>query len=76
MQALDIAQAGGFPAEGVKLRYAQEGAGTVDVTLVLVRSEGSTLVFSAVVPQGDSENAALVEAMVRSMDVLDEAEVG
>lgn len=76
VQALDIAQAGGFPAEGVKLRYVQEGAGTVDVTLVLVRSEGSTLVFSAVVPQGDSENAALVEAMVRSMDVLGEAEVG
>ena len=76
VQALDIAQAGGFPAEGVKLRYEQEGTGAVDVTLVLVRSAQSTLVFSAVVPLGDSENAALVEAMVRSMDVRGEAEVG
>ena len=75
VQALEIAQAGGYPAEGVKLSYTQEG-GAVDVTLVLVRCGGSTLVFTAVVPQGDEENAALAEAMVRSMDVLSEAEVG
>lgn len=76
--ALSLENVGGYSAMGVSLSCPQDGAGAVDVTIILVDSGAGVLVFEAIAAQGDTGSAALVESMINSMDVLsgDEAEVG
>jgi hypothetical protein len=79
---LPLDSVGGYPASGVQLSCAQEGAGMLDVTLVRVDTGSGVLVFEAAWAQGDAQAAAAVQAMMDSMDVLNvdavasEAEVG
>lgn len=74
---LPLESVGGYPASGVQLACAQDGAGMVDVTLVRVDTGDGVLVFEAVAPQGDANAAAAVQAMIDTMNVLgSEAEVG
>jgi len=79
--AMPIESVGGYPASGVTLSCAQDGMGTVDVTIVMVDYGSGKLVFEAVIPQGDSTGAAAAQAMLQSLQVLGEengaeAEVG
>ncbi|MBQ7785922.1 MAG: hypothetical protein IJ381_07230 [Clostridia bacterium] len=81
MTAMDIDSIGGYPASGVTLSCAQDGADMVDVAIVMVDYGAGKLVFESVVPQGDSAGAAAVQAMIQSLRVLGgedstEAEVG
>ena len=79
---LPLDSVGSYPASGVQLSCAQEGAGMLDVTLVRVDTGSGVLVFEAAWAQGDAQAAAAVQAMMDSMDVLNvdavasEAEVG
>lgn len=74
---LPLESVGGYPASGVQLVCAQDGAGTMDVTLVRVDTGDGVLVFEAVAAQGDAGAAAAVQAMIDTMNVLgSEAEVG
>ena len=79
-EALELAQVGGYPAEGMRLTYSGDGE-TTDVTLVLVHVNEQTLIFQIQLPQGVTGED--VQAMLDSLDVLsgveaidDEAEVG
>ena len=65
-EALELAQVGGYPAEGMRLTSAEDGE-SVDVTLVLVHVDGQTLIFQTLLPHGAAEN---VQAMLDSLDVL------
>ena len=73
MRALPIAQVGAYPAQGLRLDWAQEGA-AVDVTLLLVQAGDQTLILQAVFPQAMGQEAidAAVQAMLDSLDVLDQ----
>ena len=77
-EALAIEAVGGYPAEGMRLRYG-EGSEAVDVALVLVHADGQTLIFQAVTNAG--ADGAQVQAMLDSLGVLggeagEEAEAG
>lgn len=79
-EALELAQVGGYPAEGMRLSWSEDGE-NVDVTLVLVHVDAQTLIFQIVLPQGTAGED--MQAMLDSLGVLtgdemidDEAEVG
>ena len=81
--AMAISSVGGHPAMGVTLSSVHDGAGMVEVTIIMVDYGAGKLVFEAVVPQGNAQAAASVKQMIATMDVLsdgaagsDEAEVG
>lgn len=84
LRALPLAQVGAWPAQGLRLDWAQEGE-AVDVTLLLVQAGDQALLLQAVYPQAIGQDAidASVQALLDSLDVLDqdmpvddEAEVG
>ena len=84
LEVLPLEQVGMWPAQGLRLDWAQEGA-AVDVTLLLVQAGDQALLLQAVYPQAIGQEAidASVQAMLDSLDVLDqnmpvddEAEVG
>ena len=71
VRELGVNAIGGCAAEGLRFAYQEDGQATLDVTFVLVKTEGAVLVFEAVFPQalGDSQIRALVDGMIHSMDV-------
>lgn len=73
LEALPLAQVGIWPAQGLRLDWAQEGA-AVDVTLLLVQAGDQALLLQAVFPQTIGQEAidASVQAMLDSLDVLDQ----
>ena len=75
VRELGVSEIGGYPAQGLRFAYLQEGQEALDVTLVVVQAE-ETLVFSAVYPQamGASAIDASVQAMLDSMDVSTQGE--
>lgn len=84
LRALPLELVGAWPAQGLRLDWAQEDE-AIDVTLVLVEADGQTLLLQAAFPQEMGKEAidAAVQAMLDSLDVFtdgapvaDEAEVG
>lgn len=70
IRVLEVSEISGYPAQGLRFAYQEEGQDALDVTLVVVDA-GETLVFSAVYPQamGAAQIDAAVEAMLGSMSV-------
>ena len=70
VRELGVREIGGYPAQGLRFAYLQEGQEALDVTLVVVDA-GETLVFTAVYPQalGMEQIDAQVQAMLSSMNV-------
>lgn len=70
VRVLEISEISGYPAQGLRFAYQEEGQEALDVTLVVVDA-GETLVFTAVYPQalGAAQIDASVEAMLGSMSV-------
>lgn len=70
VRELGVSEIGGYPAQGLRFAYLQEGQDALDVTLVVVDT-GETLVFTAVYPQalGMEQIDAQVQAMLSSMNV-------
>ena len=56
VRELDIAEVGGYPAQGLRFAYQEEGQQALDVALVVVDA-GETLVFSVVFPAGSADAA-------------------
>ena len=73
VRELGVNAIGGCAAEGLRFAYQAEGQAALDVTIVLVKTEGAVLVFEAVFPEalGDAQIEATVQAMLASMDVMD-----
>lgn len=71
---LGLSEISGYPAQGLRFAYLEEGQQALDVTLVVVQAE-ETLVFTAVYPQalGAAQIDAQVQAMISSMSVGAEA---
>ena len=69
VRELNIAEVGGYPAQGLRFSYQTEGQAALDVTLVVVDA-GETLVMSAVFPAGTAD--AQLEAMLGSLSVMNE----
>lgn len=67
-------QLAGLNAEGARFVWAQDGQ-SVDVTIVLVRAGGQTLIFQAVYPLELGQEAvdAAVSALLGSLNLLDGA---
>ena len=80
---LGVSEVGGYPAQGLRFAYQDEGQEALDVTLAVIDA-GETLGFTAVYPQalGTAQIDASVQAMIQSMTVSTEeitdttAEVG
>ena len=70
VRELGMSEIGGYPAQGLRFAYQEEGQEALDVTLVVVDA-GETLVFTAVYPQalGMAQIDAAVQAMLSSMSV-------
>ena len=70
VRELGMSEIGGYPAQGLRFAYHEEGQEALDVTLVVVDA-GETLVFTAVYPQalGMAQIDAAVQAMLSSMSV-------
>ena len=76
VRELGVSEISGYPAQGLRFTYQEEGQEALDVTLAVVDA-GETLVFTAVYPQtlGTVQIDAQVQAMLSSMSVsLDGAE--
>ncbi|MBQ8617328.1 MAG: hypothetical protein IJ418_07400 [Clostridia bacterium] len=75
MRVLEVSEISGYPAQGLRFAYQEEGQDALDVTLVVVDAN-ETLVFSAVYPKdlGTAQIDAAVEAMLGSMSVSAEGE--
>lgn len=73
MRVLEVSEISGYPAQGLRFAYQEEGQEALDVTLVVVDAN-ETLVFSAVYPQalGSAQIDAAVEVMLSSMSVSSE----
>lgn len=69
---LGITEVSGYPAQGLRFAYQEEGQAALDVTLVVVDA-GETLVLSAVFPAGSAD--AQLEKMLGSMSVMNEEAV-
>lgn len=70
VRELGVAEVGGYPAQGLRFAYQEEGQEALDVTLVVIDA-GETLVLNAVYPQalGAAQIDAAVEALLGSMSV-------
>jgi len=70
VRELGVSEVGGYPAQGLRFAYQQEGQEALDVTLVVIDA-GETLVLSAVYPQelGTSQIDVSVQAMLATMSV-------
>ena len=70
VRELGVSEIGGYPAQGLRFAYLQEGQEALDGTLVVVDA-GETLVCTAVYPQalGMEQIDAQVQAMLSSMTV-------
>ena len=75
VQDMNLDKIGGCAADGVRLDYDEDGQDALRVSLVLVTSGRTTLVYQAVYPQklGEEQIDATVDQMVRSMDILDDS---
>ena len=69
VRELGVAQVGGYPAQGLRFLYEEEGQAALDVTLVVIDA-GETLVMSAVFPAGTAD--AQLETMLGSLNVMNE----
>jgi len=69
VRELDIAEVGGYPVQGLRFSYQEEGQQALDVALVVVNA-GETLVLSAVFPAGGAD--AQLEGLLGSMTVMTE----
>ena len=76
VRSLAVESVGGYPAAGLRLAYEEVGQDALDVTILTVDAEGSTLVYEAVFPQalGSGQIEATVQMMIDSMDVTIEGE--
>ena len=66
---LSLTEVSGYPAQGLRFTYQEEGQAALDVTLVVVDA-GETLVLSAVFPAGSAD--AQLDAMLSSLSVMAE----
>ncbi|MBR5302990.1 MAG: hypothetical protein IKU38_09155 [Clostridia bacterium] len=64
VRELGMSEIGGYPAQGLRFAYQEEGQQALDVTLVVVDA-GETLVFTAVYPQ--ALGAELIDAQLQAM---------
>ena len=73
VRELGVNAIGGCAAEGLRFAYQEDGQAALDVTIVLVKTDGAVLVFEAVFPEalGDAQIEATVQAMLASMDVME-----
>lgn len=69
VRELGVASVGGYPAQGLRFSYQEEGQAALDVVLVVVDA-GETLVMSAVFPAGTAD--AQLETMLGSLNVMNE----
>ena len=69
VRELGVASVGGYPAQGLRFSYQEEGQAALDVALVVVDA-GETLVMSAVFPAGTAD--AQLETMLGSLNVMNE----
>lgn len=70
VRELGVSEISGYPAQGLRFAYQEEGQEALDVTLTVIDA-GETLVFTAVYPQalGTAQIDAQIEAMLSSMSV-------
>lgn len=70
VRELGVSEISGYPAQGLRFAYQEEGQEALDVTLAVIDA-GETLVFTAVYPQalGVAQIDAQIEAMISSMSV-------
>lgn len=70
VRELGVSEISGYPAQGLRFAYQEEGQEALDVTLAVIDA-GETLVFTAVYPQalGTAQIDAQIEAMLSSMSV-------
>lgn len=70
VRELGVSEISGYPAQGLRFAYQEEGQEALDVTLAVIDA-GETLVFTAVYPQalGTAQIDAQIEAMISSMSV-------
>jgi len=70
VRELGVSEISGYPAQGLRFAYQEEGQEALDVTLIVVQAD-ETLVFTAVYPQalGTAQIDAQVQAMLSSMSV-------
>lgn len=70
VRELGVSEISGYPAQGLRFAYQEEGKEALDVTLAVIDA-GETLVFTAVYPQalGTAQIDAQIEAMLSSMSV-------
>lgn len=70
VRELGVSEISGYPVQGLRFAYQEEGQEALDVTLVVVNAD-ETLVFTAVYPQalGTAQIDAGIEAMLGSMSV-------
>lgn len=70
VRELGVSEISGYPVQGLRFAYQEEGQEALDVTLVVVNAD-ETLVFTAVYPQalGTVQIDAGIEAMLGSMSV-------
>ena len=66
---LSLTEVSGYPAQGLRFSYQEEGQAALDVTLVVVDA-GETLVLSAVFPAGTADEQ--LDSMLSSLNVMAE----
>ena len=71
VRELDLTEIGGYPAQGLRFAYQEDGQQALDVALVVVDA-GETLVLSAVFPAGSMD--AQLDALLDSMTVMTEGD--
>ena len=67
VRELGVSEVGGYPAQGLRFSYQEEGQQALDVMLVVVDA-GETLVLSAVFPAGGADGQ--MQAMLDSLSVM------
>ena len=69
---LALTQVGAYPAEGVRLSWA-DGGEAVTAALLLVHADGQTLILQITVPAGQDADA-VVDPLLATLDALGAAE--
>lgn len=67
VRELGVSEVGGYPAQGLRFSYQEQGQPALDVMLVVVDA-GETLVLSAVFPAGGAD--AQMQEMLDSLSVM------
>lgn len=71
VRELGVGTIGGYPAEGLRFIYQEDGQAAMDVSLAVVKTDHGELVFEAIFPEalGEAQIEATVQGMLRSMSV-------